>query len=143
MTELVPVRIKNEGLLRSIQNLIDEKLFLKDLKVDLNIEGDHQLSATEEQGLFRIIQEALNNIVKHAQTNRVHIHLHLINPLWVEVEDEGCGFELQKNGPATGIGLSSMRERANEIGWELVIESSPGLGTRILVQKTINSMEVG
>ena len=57
----------------------------ENLSVTLDVEGDQSLEPVEEQGLFRIVQEALNNIVKHAQTSSAQVRLHLAEPLWIEV----------------------------------------------------------
>jgi signal transduction histidine kinase len=106
------------------------------LAVSLQVEGDQPLSAAEEQGLFRIAQEALNNIVKHAQASEARIQLHLIEPPWMEIQDQGQGFDLEQARNSGRVGLVSMGERAAEIGWNLRITTAPGAGARIRVEKT-------
>jgi len=90
------------------------------------------------RGLFRIIQEALNNIVKHARAHQATVSLHLAEPQWVEVEDNGRGFDPACAQTAGKVGLSGMRERAAEIGWDLTITSTPGGGTRIRIEKILS-----
>jgi two-component system NarL family sensor kinase len=91
--------------------------------------------------LFRIAQEALNNIVKHAGVNQAAIRLNIAGSPWLEIEDRGAGFDLQQAGGGEHLGLAGMRERAAEIGWTLRVESTPGSGTRIRVVKAPGGVE--
>ncbi len=108
---------------------------LENLTVSVEVQGDQLLTPAEEQGLFRIAQEALNNVVKHAQTNRAWVRLCLDDSPSIEIEDRGCGFEAETDPERGGVGLRSMRERSAEIGWHLEVASHPGGGTRIRVEK--------
>ena len=63
--------------------------------VSLDVEGNQFLTPAEETSLFRITQEALNNIVKHAGVTRAAIHLHLDSQPRLEIEDEGTGFDFR------------------------------------------------
>jgi NarL family two-component system sensor histidine kinase LiaS len=84
--------------------------------------------------LYGIIQEALNNVSRHAGVHKAAIQLGLVEPqAWLEVEDNGCGFELKNPQTISGYGLVGMQDRANEIGWLLDIISQPEKGTRIRV----------
>ena len=85
--------------------------------------------------MYRIVQEALTNIHKHASASQVSIqagftpgHLHLT------IEDNGSGFSLDDVGTASGhLGLMSMSERARNLGGQLDIQSRPGQGTRLVL----------
>jgi signal transduction histidine kinase len=112
-----------------------ERHRLDNLSVSLEVEGNQALSVEEEQSLFRIAQEALNNVVKHAGVNKASLRLHLEGQPWLEILDQGTGFDSLKAGNRGQLGLLSMHERAVEIGWELRVDSSPGNGTRVRVQK--------
>jgi len=101
----------------------------------MEVEGEQALSTAEGQGLFRIAQEALNNVIKHAHASHVNLRLHLAEPYWIEIKDDGRGFNVQQAHGGGRLGLASMRERADEIGWETQIQSSPGVGTNIRVEK--------
>ena len=81
-----------------------------------------------------IAQEALNNAVKHSGSDEAVIRLHLEPPCWMEIEDHGQGFDLQAARQSGRMGLTSMQERAAEIGWEVQVITSPGAGTRIRVE---------
>jgi signal transduction histidine kinase len=89
-----------------------------------------------EANLYRISQEALNNITRHAGVHRARVRLCLENPVAsLEVVDEGRGFDPGDIQHLNGFGLTGMAERACEIGWELQIKSCPDQGTRIRVEE--------
>ncbi len=136
ISELRPERVAEGGLVTALRRHVADRRLPENISVSLEVEGDRRLSPMEEQGLFRIVQEALNNIVKHAQTPQARIRLHLLEPLWIEIEDQGQGFDLRQARDSGRVGLVSMSERAAEIGWTLEIISSPGAGTRIRVEKS-------
>jgi len=84
--------------------------------------------------LYRTAQDALNNLVKHAQANQVDIHLHCDHgTLTLEVQDDGVGFDPQAEYPGH-LGLHTMRERVTRLGGTLEINSAPGLGTMVRVR---------
>jgi PAS domain S-box-containing protein len=84
--------------------------------------------------LYRIAQEALRNALVHARASRVHVSLApRADGLQLEIVDDGVGFEPSRPTAARGIGLAGMRERARLAGANLVVESTPGRGTRIAV----------
>ena len=135
ISELKPEEAIRAGLAANIRGYLASGHFPEDLSIDLEVEGEGSLGQSEEQSLFHIIQEALNNIVKHAQTCKAQVRLHLTEPAWIEVEDQGRGFDLHRAQDNRKLGLLSMRERAAEIGWDLQIRTSPGAGTYIRVEK--------
>lgn len=126
---------KTPGLVTSLRRYFADSRFHEKLSITLNTEGHQTLGPAEEQGLFRIVQEALNNSMKHAQVDQAQVRLHLQEPFWMEIEDQGRGFDLRQQQGSGGIGLASMCERAAEIGWELHILTLPGAGTCIRVEK--------
>jgi signal transduction histidine kinase len=91
-----------------------------------------------ELNLFRILQEAVNNAVKHAHTKNVHVRISLKPDIVVlKIQDDGRGFEPTAPAARTrraGLGLSNMRERAVASGGSCEIESAPGRGTTITVR---------
>lgn len=135
ISELRPEKLTEGGLVVAIRRHLARLYLPESLPVSFKVEGEQLLNSSEEQELFRIVQEALNNIVKHAQSPKVDIQLSLTNPPWIEITDQGRGFDLKGASNSNGIGLTSMRERANGIGWDLWITTSPGAGTRIHVEK--------
>jgi two-component system sensor histidine kinase UhpB len=81
--------------------------------------------------LYRVAQEGLSNVMRHAQATRVRIALQgtAVGELHLRVEDDGCGFDPQKH--SRGLGLLGASERAAALGGELQVESRPGAGTRL------------
>jgi signal transduction histidine kinase len=100
---------------------------------DLTFTGTPRLlDPTVDFGLLRICQEALQNIKKHARAHSVNITLSYMPDLFtLDVADDGRGMEYEPKG--NGFGLKSMRQRAEELGGTLVVESEPGKGTTIAV----------
>ena len=103
--------------------------------MELDVEGEERLTAAEEQGLYRIAQEALNNVAKHAGTAQASVQLRLREPFSMEIRDRGRGFDAHGATDGTGLGMTSMRERAAEIGWTLDIITAPERGTVVRVQR--------
>ena len=137
ISELNPEKVAEGGLAAAPRRHLADRHLPDDLSVSLEVEGDRRLGTGEEQGLFRIAQEALNNIVKHAHASQACIRLHLSEPFWMEVQDRGQGFDLRQARNGGRVGLASMGERAAEIGWSLQVITSPGAGTCIRVEKTV------
>ena len=98
------------------------------------------LPAAVEVAVYRIAQEAMTNVVRHANANSCSVRLDLDGPpglLRLEIEDDGSGFGIGAVGMergAAGVGLSSMRERAEELGGTLVVGPAPGSPTGTLVR---------
>jgi nitrate/nitrite-specific signal transduction histidine kinase len=106
------------------------------LQVDLAVDGTPPptgLVPEVQIALYRIAQEALNNIARHANASRVEIQLAFgAAGVLLEIADDGCGFDTGAGRPDS-FGLAIMRERARQIGVEVQIDSQPGSGTRISV----------
>jgi signal transduction histidine kinase len=131
ISKLAPEKLTEGGFIAALQQHLADRRKRDNLSVTLEVEGSQPLAPAEESGLFRIAQEALNNIVKHAGASQAVLRLHLANPVWLEIEDQGAGFDPQPARERGRVGLSSMQERAAEIGWALQVDSAPGRGTRI------------
>jgi len=138
VSQLRPASMAAEGLPAALRQLAVERQLRDGLQVALEVDGERALSAAVTSGLYRIVQEALTNVAKHAGTSEVTIHLSLGGDLaCLEVEDRGRGFDPQAAMSQQGhLGLVGMMERAREIGWSLSIESRPGLGTRLRVEES-------
>jgi signal transduction histidine kinase len=133
--ELRPPDLEEEGLAGALQARLDAVEARAGLETALIIEGDEPLSANVEDGLYLIAQEALNNVLKHAQARHVTVSLRNKNGVIVlEVADDGGGLELTASRTHSGMGLRSMEERATQLGGTLRVRSTPGAGTHILVE---------
>ncbi|MGE5139069.1 MAG: sensor histidine kinase [Rudaea sp.] len=135
ITELGPDKAAQGRLSVQLRRHLQDRRLPENISISLETLGSQPLSPAEEQNLFRIAQEAVNNIVKHAGPCHACIRLHLAEPFSLEIQDDGCGFDPERTGNGERVGLASMRERAAEIGWSLDISTGPGWGTRIRVEK--------
>jgi signal transduction histidine kinase len=137
VSQLRPRSIGAEGLPISLRRLVGDLHQRDGLQIDLNVTGEKEIPPNAILALYRITQEALNNIVKHAGTQNASIRLDLAsNPSRLEIEDHGCGFipgDVARD--VEHIGLTGMADRAREIGWSLQIDSQPGRGTLIRVEE--------
>ena len=112
-----------------------------DIEVNLDIDSNLELPAEIRVSLYRIAQEALNNVVKHAHAGHATLRLHsqdgdTVNTTKVrilfEIEDDGSGFD-PDSIPPNHFGLANIRERAESIGAQVIILSQVGRGTQIRV----------
>ena len=106
-----------------------------EIAVKVNAQGRlRRLGPTRETALFRIAQEALNNVAKHAHVHYVEIVLDWReDSVFLEIADDGVGFDAATRDLSSGLGMITMRERAQAIGGHKYTESQPGAGTRVRV----------
>lgn len=109
------------------------------LRVDLLHERmDERLVPETEAAVYRIVQEALTNVAKHAQATACRIYLQrLPNTLLITIEDDGTGFDaeaVERAGARRGLGLIGIRERVVQLQGTVRLESAPGKGTRLTVE---------
>jgi signal transduction histidine kinase len=136
--ELRPSVFEQEGLIAAIQNRLDAVEGRIGLGTKFVIEGDISLSPKIEEGLYRITQEALNNVLKHAHARSVTINLvqdeHGVS---LEIADDGTGFDPVQAAEEGGLGLRGMQERAQDLEAEFEIISQVGSGTKVIVRRLI------
>jgi two-component system sensor histidine kinase UhpB len=134
MAELRPPVLDDYGLVVTLQWVCD--LFTRRTGIPASVQGEAfepRLPGARETAVFRIVQEALNNISKHAQAARVLVRVETYpEEILIQVEDDGIGFDLSQI--PRGWGLNIMRERAVAVGGELEISSAPGKGTTVTVR---------
>jgi signal transduction histidine kinase len=133
---LHPISGSGDGLAAGLRRQAAERQSADGLAVELNILGERRLPVKIEAELLRITQEALSNIVKHAHTSHAAITLNLEDAGRVSlcIEDHGVGFDPAETRALPGhLGLTSMAERVQALGGDLLIDSKPGGGTRLLV----------
>lgn len=134
--QLRPPALNEQGLVGALQQHVAALGRREGLTTQLEISGDERFARGAEQAIYRIVQEALNNVVKHAGACRVAIGLDLLpDRVALRVSDDGAGFDLDELQPESGrhLGLTSMRERAAELGGTLELRSEPGKGTELIV----------
>jgi PAS domain S-box-containing protein len=133
--ELRPPVVEQEGLAGALQQRLDAVEGRAGIEARLLIEGEIQLDASVEDDLYRIAVEALNNALKHAAATLVTVHICGQDGITeVEVADNGLGFDPETAGDTGGMGLATMRERAEQLGGTLEIVSTSGKGTRVKVR---------
>jgi two-component system NarL family sensor kinase len=118
----------------SISGSGKEQAMQTDANLHIVVEAPEQLPALPaavEVAAYRVTQEALNNVTRHAQACSCVVRLALLDGLQLEITDDGVGLPIE---PHAGVGLLSMRERAAEVGGSCMIETAPGQGTRVLVK---------
>jgi signal transduction histidine kinase len=134
---LHPSLLDDLGLVAAIEWYVNGLNKRHALRVDLVQQGmDQRLAPEIESTAFRIIQEALTNVVKHANASRCSVHLDRCDDLFrLVVQDDGRGFDPESIDAAhRRLGLVGIRERATYRGGVARVESSPGRGTRLVVE---------
>jgi signal transduction histidine kinase len=133
---LRPHLLDDIGLAAALEKLINEWQARYKIPVDLMLHSNPERNPTRiEIAIYRIIQEALTNIARHADAKYVSILVEKRNDnLLVVVEDDGCGFDVSARINERHLGLVGMRERAELLNGKLTIESSPNSGTSIYVE---------
>jgi signal transduction histidine kinase len=138
VSHLRPTSMAEESLPAALRRFAVERQLRDGLQVALEMNGERALTEAVTAALYRIVQEGLTNVAKHAGTCEVIIRLNLGGDLaCLEIEDRGLGFDPQAALSQQGhLGLAGMAERAQEIGWDLSVDSRPGLGTCIRVEES-------
>ena len=132
---LITPGLREIGLIESIEDVIDDmKLARADLAIELDLQNisEEQIEDKRKLTVFRIVQEQLNNIVKHARATRVLIRLSMEGPdLVVTVTDNGVGFDVGRH--RKGVGITNIISRAELFSGKVEIQSQPGDGTTLTV----------
>jgi signal transduction histidine kinase len=133
---LTPHQLEHLGITSAVRTMVDAVGDAAGIEIHAVIEEIDGLLPTESEiNLYRVVQEALSNIVHHAQSPAARLHVrHEGYVLYVSIIDYGRGFDLPRdrhNIGSAGFGLSSMAERARMLRGTLSIESAPSSGTRI------------
>jgi signal transduction histidine kinase len=131
--ELRPPALDAEGLAATVRKHLDVVGRAHGLAVEVTTSGDTRLAPDLEHELFRIVQEAVTNAVRHADASSLSVTLELGRAgVVLTVRDDGVGFDPDARSiRSRRLGLTSMRERAKALGGTLTIESSRGSGTTL------------
>lgn len=139
--DLMPAVLFEFGLAKAVQNLCEEIENRTKIKINFSFECDSDiLNKTQKTYLFRIIQEALNNIAKHANATKTEVSLiHKNNRIYLKIEDNGKGFNLQERmNQKNTNGIYNMRERIILLNGEFEIESELNNGCKITAEIPLN-----
>ena len=136
---LRPIYLEDLGLVTALEMLARESSQGDHLQVDFHQTGqERRLPRETELALYRIAQEALNNVVHHARAKHAALRIAFEKEVALEVTDDGIGFRVPKSptefAPSGHFGLLGMRERADLMGARLEVQSEVGRGTRLCVR---------
>lgn len=131
LLHLRPVYLEGKPLEQGLRELVKELQVKVPMEIAFEMDEGIQLVKGIENHLFRIIQEAMSNALRHSKANKMDIRIHLRqDAVKVLLRDDGIGFEMNDK-KQTSYGLSNMQERVNEIGGSIQFITAPGKGTRI------------
>jgi signal transduction histidine kinase len=133
--ELRPSALQDAGLIEALQHRLDAVEKRAGIQTQFLVENDPEFTEKQEEALYRIAIEALNNALKHADASKVIVRLTRQNgDMLLTISDDGQGFEPAAADGQGGLGLASMRERVTQLGGEIVIESALGKGTVVSIR---------
>ena len=136
--ELRPESLQSEGLVIAFRRQAEALCARHKIEVKLDdLACEPELSIEAKESLYRIGLEAIQNTIKHAHATRVNLRLTQENgKVLLEIVDNGCGFDMHTEYPGH-FGLHTMRERAEQFGGSLVLQSAQGTGTQVQVKLPI------
>jgi signal transduction histidine kinase len=130
INDLRPASLERLGLAGALRALAEECSARGELEIETEIEVGEKLNSEEERVVYRLVQEALNNVLKHAAASQAGVSARLIDhQVQILVKDDGDGFDPGATGD--GRGLLGMRERIELLGGEIEVRSANGAGTEI------------
>ncbi len=143
---LRPSELDDLGLVPAVRSLTEEFSERTGVRVELSFaEVPEKFHADTELNLYRILQESLGNVERHAQARTVSVRLARVGSfLQARIRDDGHGFDPQRpraGGSRPGMGLVDMRERAEFMGGRCTITSAPGNGTEIVIEMPLRFVE--
>lgn len=131
INDLRPAPLERFGLAGALEALVEKCALRGGFDAEADIELDEELSGEEERVIYRLAQEALNNVVKHSGATRASLSAKFDSgSVRIVVEDDGAGFE--SSGGSEGRGLVGMRERVALLGGEIDVRSEPTKGTEVV-----------
>ncbi|MFZ2961425.1 MAG: PAS domain-containing sensor histidine kinase [Candidatus Ozemobacteraceae bacterium] len=141
--ELAPPSLKYIGLVQAIKKMIEFARHQKNLEIGYFHRNIDRVNFQKKDIIiYRIVQEALNNIFKHAEATRARIKVLFRNPtFFLEISDDGKGFDPKKKHHSAGLGLDLMKEQVALINGTLQIESRAGKGTSIKITVPIKEQK--
>jgi signal transduction histidine kinase len=132
---LRPPQLERDGLAVTLRKEVAMLRRLHEVEIELDVNGDAGLAGDPDRasGVLRIVQEALHNALRHAEAQHVTVRVASDHDqVVVEVTDDGIGFApLDPELRSHHLGLTSMEQRASDLGGRLEIRSSPGAGTTV------------
>lgn len=141
---LRPASLMDEGLIAAVTKHAAAFESREGVTVHVEIDGEGRPPQAVEEAFYRVMQEALNNIAKHARARHVWITLAVNEDCTsLLIRDDGAGFDPAAPHEGAGMGMSTMRERIDAIGGTFTLTSSPGGGTSVQVSVPLGAVRAG
>lgn len=141
--ELRPPLLREAGLISALENLFDYTQVSSTFRISFTVKNTENFEITEEEtiGIYRIVQELLNNAAKHSKASKLHFHLKRTGKIiHLHYTDDGIGFESDKLTPSfRNMGLSGMRERIQSLNGTIEFNTQPGKGLSVKMQIPLNA----
>jgi signal transduction histidine kinase len=136
-------KFNNYQLIENIQKEVDKLNDLKTMEAKLIVSEnfEHEFSTNENIILFRILQEIINNALKHSMADNFTVEITKNPEVRINIQDDGIGFSMEKINLETS-GLQNIKDRAQLINFEASIESEPGKGTKTVIQQLPKSINI-
>jgi signal transduction histidine kinase len=138
--QLRPLHLDHLGLAASVRNLVKEVAEAAELNYEVETNDvEDVLPSDTKVAIYRMLQEALNNTIKHAGAGSVKVELQCHeNTITLTIEDDGCGFDSEQaggyRGQSAAHGLHAMKERCALVGGRMIVDTTPGEGTLLLIE---------
>lgn len=125
-----------QNVVKAISAEVSRLQQLGRIKILFKFEGDEPkgIDSGSQIVIYRIFQELINNILKHAQATEISIHL-IANPFELTVADNGKGFDVKSVNKEAGLGLHNLQNRADIVGLDFTLKSAPGKGTEVILSQ--------
>jgi signal transduction histidine kinase len=132
---MIPNALIKSGLVAAVRDFVN-RMGTEKLKINLVVLGlNERLPENIETVIYRVLQELINNIIKHAQANEVTIQLiRESNEFMLMVEDNGKGFDLEKTMQQQGIGLKNITSRVEYLNGQVNYDTAVGKGTTVIIE---------
>jgi PAS domain S-box-containing protein len=142
--ELRPPELEKIGLVAALQARLKAVEARAGMQAEIHVEGGdtaRQVPIAVQQEVYHLIQEALNNVLKHARARQVRVRLEFRETiLLAQVSDDGQGFQPAGAQETGGLGIAGMQERAQRVGGALKVESTPGEGARVTLEVPLGQL---
>jgi signal transduction histidine kinase len=133
---MMPSMLMKFGLVEALGDFFNTINGTGTLTIDFQHYGmEEKLSKSTELVLYRVIQELINNIIKHSQAKEAIVQFtRNADTLVITVEDDGQGFDPKSGGKSSGLGMKNLENRINYLKGDLTIESESGMGTSVYIE---------
>jgi PAS domain S-box-containing protein len=132
---LIPVHLERLGLAETLIELVNRASKTSIVQFNLDVESINNVFPVEKElTIYRIVQEGLNNIIKHSSANNASIIISKRKKVYLlEIDDDGIGFDLSNSSTIYGFGLANISNRVNLLNGKIKIISKPGVGTNLKI----------